>query len=201
MIFEDIPSIFKISHVSKLLEIYEYFANYSGDFVHESNISGFIGLSEPTVADYITYLEQSHLVKRIFTEANYAKMIRKRKRGYVASPSIYMNTTSNFSQGKLIETAVFDKLRQYEPLTFLDEQKREVDFVIRTAKQIYPIEVKSSDRVSISDAGNLLSYMQRRKLDTGYMIYQGAFDYLNAGGKKIYLIPLSSFLASEELVF
>ncbi len=201
MIFEDIPSIFKISHVSKLLEIYEYFSNYSGDFIHEKSISNLIGLSEPTVADYVAYLEQSHLVKRVFTEANYSKKIRKKKKGYVASPSIYFNTTSSFSQGKLIETAVFDKLSQYEPVTFLDEQKREVDFIVRREGKVYPIEVKSSDRVSSSDANNLVHYMQQKQLKTGYMIYRGPFDTLKRNGKTIYLIPLSSFLAAQKLIF
>ncbi|MEW6529003.1 MAG: hypothetical protein AB1391_03885 [Candidatus Micrarchaeota archaeon] len=59
------------------------------------------------------------------------KKIRKKKKGYVASSSIYLNTTSAFSYGKLIETAVFDKLSKYESMTFSDEQKREIDFIIK----------------------------------------------------------------------
>lgn len=199
MIFEDIPSIFKISHVSKLFSIFEYFANYSGDFIHEKTIAGLIGLSEPTVSDYITYLEESHLIKRVYTEANYSKKIRKKKKGYVASPSIYSNTTSNFSQGKLIETAVFEKLMPHAPLTYLDIQKHEVDFILKTTNGIFPIEVKSSSNVSLSDLQGLLYYMKEKKVENGYVIYNGPYDYLKSEEKIIHLIPLSSFLASDEI--
>ncbi|MFH1199484.1 MAG: ATP-binding protein [Candidatus Micrarchaeota archaeon] len=201
MIFEDIPQTFKVQHVSKLLEIFEYFANYSGDFIHERTISSAVGLSEPTVNDYVTYLEQSHLVKRIYTESNFLKGIRKKKKGFVASPSIYSNTTSNFSQGKLVETAVFDKLRQYSPLTYYDEQKREVDFVVRTKNGVYPIEVKSSGKVTLSDLPSLLHYLEKRRLERGYVVYDGPFDVLSAQEKTIYLLPLSSFLAADSISF
>lgn len=197
MVFEDIPSIFKISHPSKLLEIYEYFANYSGDFIHEKTIAGQIGISEPTVTDYISYLEESHLVKRVYTEANYLKKIRKKKKGYVASPSIYFNTTSNFSLGKLIETAVFDKLNRFQPVTYFDEQKREIDFLIKSKKCIYPIEVKSSKKVSGSELTNMTNYMKNKKLNRGYVIYSGPYDELNLEGMEIHLIPVSTFLGSE----
>lgn len=197
MIFEDIPSIFKVTHVSKLLEIFEYFANYSGDFAHESAISSLIGLSEPSVNDYITYLEESHLIKRVFTESNYAKRIRKKKKVYVASPSIYSNTTSNFSQGKLVETAVFDKLKPYSPLTYLDDQKREVDFILKTGKKTYPIEVKSAGKASFDDFANLLYYLKKKKIDDGYIAYNGPYDSLKIEEKTIHLIPISTLLASK----
>lgn len=201
MIFEDIPAVFPVSNVSKLLEVYEYFANYSGDFVHERAISSAIGLSEPAVADYITYLEQSHLVKRVYTESNYLKGIRKKKKGFAASPSIYANTTSNFSQGKLFETAVFDKLRPFSPLTYFDAQKHEIDFVVRSKDGVYPIEVKSSSKVTLSDLPALLYYLQKKRLDSGFVVYGGPFDELHAGGKTVYLLPISSFLAADSLEF
>ncbi len=200
MIFEDIPSVFQISHPAKLLEIFEYFSNYSGGFVHETNISSLVGLSEPTVSDYTSYLEASHLVQRVFTTSNFSKKIRKKKKGFVASASIYFNTTSDFSRGRLIETAVFEKLRSLSPLTYLDEQKHEVDFLLKGEKgNEYPIEVKSTDKVTLADLSGLRYYLKTSKTDAGYVIYAGPYDQLTNEGKTIHLIPLSTFLATSEI--
>lgn len=200
MIYEDIPSIFKIEHVSKLAGIFEYFANYSGDLVQEKTLSGIIGLSEPSVSDYVSYLEESHLVKRVFTEANYAKMVRRKKKGYVASASIYSNLTSNFSDGKLAETAVFEKLAKFNPLVYRDEMQREVDFTLRSGKKHVPIEVKFSEHVSASELVGLRYYMEKRKLTQGHVIYNGQYDRLEVDGKTVHLIPLSTFLAADEII-
>lgn len=199
-IFEDVPSIFRISHVSKLLEIFEYFVNYSGNFIHERTISNLIGLSEPTVNDYITYLEKSHLVKRVYTTYNFSKKIRKKKKGYVASSSIYSNITSSFSYGQLIETAVFEKINALSLRTYFDEQKREVDFILQKDSRIRPIEVKSSNSVSRSELSNLIYYMKEAKCNEGYVIYNGPYDMIRTEGMEVYLIPLSTFLAADELI-
>ncbi len=201
MIFEDIPDIFKISHKSKLMNIFEYISNYSGDFVQEKSIAGLVGLNEPSTSYYIKYLEESHIIRRIFTEANFAKRIRKTKKVYVASASVYYNTTANFSIGKLNETAIFDKLRSFMPLTYRDDQKREVDFIIRNPKGNIAIEVKSSDSLSQSDLNNLVYYLTHTNSKaTGILIYNGQYDVTEIKGQKIYIVPLSTFLASELVI-
>ncbi|MFH1095163.1 MAG: DUF4143 domain-containing protein, partial [Candidatus Micrarchaeota archaeon] len=198
MIFADIPSVFPIRHPSKMLEIFEYFAYYSGGLVQESSISQLISLSQPTVDDYIQYLEQSHLVQRIYTSGNYEKRTRRMKKGYVASPCLHRQFSRDFTKGQLFETAVFDKLRSFEPRVYRDEQKREVDFVIEGGR--IPIEVKSSNNVSGADIAGLLYYMEKRRIRRGYVVYDGPYDQMEMKGKQVELLPLSSFLSAGRII-
>jgi len=200
MIFEDIPGAFSIAHPAKLLEIYNYFASYSSEFVHEQSISGLTGLSALTVADYVSYLEESHLVRRVYTEANFSKMIRKKKKGFVASPTLYSQTASEFSTGRLVETAVFSKLSGLQPMTYRDSQKREVDFIVAFGGKKYAIEVKSGAQVARQDLASLVHYLRANKSAYGCVIYRGPYDSFEIDGITLQLIPLSTFLAAGSIL-
>lgn len=200
MIFEDIPDIFNVTYKSKLMNLFEYISNYSGDFFQEKSLAGLIGLNEALTSEYIKYLEESYLVKRIYTEANYEKKYRKNKKFFVASPSIYRNITEKFSEGKLLETAVFDKLRKLNPLTYRNEQKKEVDFIIKAGDYKFAIEVKSASKIPNIDLGNLIYYLDNSKNATGILIYNGDYDEITIKGKKIYFVPIPTFLASELIL-
>ena len=199
MIFEDIPATFRVAHPAKLLEIYDYFANYSSELMHEQSIAGLSGLSAPTVSDYISYLEGSHLVRRVYSEDNYSKTIRKKKKGFVASPTLYSNSASEFSDGRLAETAVFSKIAELSPRTYRDAQKREVDFILERNGAKYPIEVKSGKQVSRSDIPGLLHYLGANRLENGFVVYRGPYDVLEVGKSRVHLVPLSTFLSSGLL--
>jgi len=200
MIFEDIPGTFRMAHPAKLLEIYNYFASYSGEFVHEQSIAGLTGLSALTVADYVSYLEESHLVRRVYTEANFSKMIRKKKKGFVASPTLYSQTASEFSTGRLVETAVFSKLSEFQPMTYRDSQKREVDFIVALGGKKHAIEVKSGKQVARSELSNTVHYLKANRLASGCVIYQGPYDLVEVDGITIHLVPLPTFLAADSIL-
>jgi predicted AAA+ superfamily ATPase len=201
IIFDDIPEIFNVRHRSKLMDLFNYISYYTSDIIQEKSLSKLLGISEPTVSDYINYLEESHLVKRIFTESNFSKSLRKIKKIFVETSSIYYNTSRDISIGKLNETAVYDKIRNFKPLTFRDNFKREVDFIINADKKNkIAIEVKSTDTVIQVHLNNLIYYLKNNKNAVGIVLYNGLYDLKIIDNIKIFFVPLSTFLSSD-LIF
>jgi uncharacterized protein len=197
IIYEDIPALFNIRENHKLLEIYNYLTYHSGDFIYEKSFAELTNLSEPTVDTFINYLELFDLFNRVYTESNINKSVKRKKKGFLTSASLYYNTASNFSSASLYSTAVFEKIRSLNPVIYIDRQIHEVDFIVNTCNKIYPFVVKAVDMISPVELNNLVYLLKRKNLDEGYCIYKGDYKLVETNGKKIHLIPLSTFLASE----
>lgn len=54
-----------------------------------------------------------------------------------------------------------------------NKSKNEVDFIVRTQKGIFPIEVKLSDKPNIKPVNQLLEFMNEMDVDKGYVVYTG----------------------------
>jgi len=196
-IFEDIPSFFNIKHLQKLFDIYNFLAYHSGEFIYEKSFSDITNLSEPTIDSFISHLEDFHLLDRIYTVSNISKSVRRKKKVYLASASLYSNSTANFSSGCLYSTAIYEKIRDLKPVVYIDRQIHEVDFILHINGKIFPFFIKTVDVISPSELNNLMYFMKKNKLEEGYLIYKGVFKILDLNGYRIFLIPLSTFLASE----
>jgi predicted AAA+ superfamily ATPase len=196
-VFEDIPAFFNIKHLEKLLDVYNFLAYHSGEFIYEKSFSDVINLSEPTINTFFSHLEDFHLFERVYTTSNINKTVRRKKKVFLSSASLYTNTTSNFSSGNLYLTAVYEKLRCFNPVIYLDHQIHEVDFILNIKDRLYPIIVKAIDVISASELNNLIYLMKKQKLSEGYLIYKGTYKVMEFSGYKIFLIPISTFLVSE----
>jgi predicted AAA+ superfamily ATPase len=196
-VFEDIPLFYNIKHLQKLFDIYNFLAYHSGEFIYEKSFSDITNLSEPTIDSFISHLEDFHLLDRIYTASNISKSVRRKKKVYLASASLYSNSTSNFSSGCLYSTAVYEKIRDFKPVIYIDRQIHEVDFILHINGKIFPFFVKTVDVISSTELNNLLYYMKKNNLEEGYLIYKGVFKILDLHGYRIFLIPVSTFLASE----
>lgn len=197
IIFEDIPAFYNIKQLQKLLDVFNFLAYHSGEFVYEKSFSEITKLSEPTIDKFFSHLEEFHLFERVYTASNINKAVRRKKKVYLASASLYSNTTANFSSLSLYSTAVYEKLRNLKPVIYIDHQIHEVDIVININDKIYPIMVKAVEVISPTELKNLIYFMKKSKLNEGYLIYKGTFKILEINDIKIFLIPLSTFLASE----
>jgi len=196
IIFEDIPHIFRVQYRRKLYELFLYTVEYSGNLVYESSLAEVLGINKTTVGEYLFYLEQAFLSHLLYPEGSLSKRLRKTKKAYVASASIYKAFTSSFSYGIAAETAVFDKLSSYggHPFFYRDAQKREVDFVWRGI----PIEVKFQRSITKADVKHLLYYLKRKDRDVGVVVTRDTLDEWEVEGKRVILVPLHAFLAVKS---
>jgi len=194
IIFEDIPDVFKIEYKSKLYDIFMYMVEYSGNLLYESNLAELLNINKTTVKEYIFYLEQSFLSYLIYNEGSFAKKLRKTKKAYVASPTLYNSFTSSYNKGSIAEVAVFDKLLAIgskKPFFYRDAQKREVDFVFKDV----PIEVKFKNAITKIDLKWLLYYLKKKDKKIGVVITKNYLDERELNDRRILFIPLHVFLS------
>ncbi len=189
IVFDDIPSIFRIENPSKLYDLVRLCATNSSHLFTEIGFSEALQMSRHAVSDYLLYLSKAYLASAIYPEGSFQKALKKQKKIFVRTASIYNSLSESPNIGQAAETAAYDKLCN-SPLSFYrDAQKREVDFISNL-----PIEVKYQSSITSADAQNLLYYMRAAKKGTGIIVTKNLFDEKEIDGKKIVFIPLDMFL-------
>ncbi len=197
IVFDDIPYIFHIEHPSKLYDLLKLCATNSSFLFTEVNFGEALQMSRNTVSDYLLYLQKAYLIDILYPKSSFQKALKKQKKIFVKTGSIYNALSEAPTIGQAAETAVYDKLYDkfdQKKLTFYrDPQRREVDFIFLKL----PIEVKYQSTITTKDIENLIYYLSKNKLNKGIVVTKDLFDEKKIEGKIIDYIPLDVFLLAD----
>jgi len=156
---KDIVYLLKVEKIEAFGSLIKLLADQAGRLINYSEISNTLGLSLPTLKNYLWYAEKTFILQRI---SPYFRNIRKE---ISKSPTIYFSDTGlrNFSLG------IFGRLERqddlgfvFQNLTFLIIREKlrwsnaeihywrsksgaEIDFIIDFGKKVIPVEVKYRD--------------------------------------------------------
>jgi len=191
IIYQDIPAIFDIKRRDILHELFRYACETSSNLFDIQNLSRIFSVHYETVTSYLFFLRTAFLVRiaESYTGSP-AKRARRNKKLYVIHPAIAC-AVLGYDRSQLIEKV----LGQYVETLFAgkyfwrDAKKREVDVVREHGGTLIPIEVKYQGRISLSDAKNLLVFMDFHNLPTGIIITKNLMEKKIAGGKEILCVP------------
>jgi len=187
----DLPALGVAADVTQMLRFMRMIAHQHGGILNISSFSTAIGMSRPTVEQYIRYLEISFMVRRL--EPFYTNL-RKR---LVRSPKIYLRDTGVLHQllgltsfealmgspakgasweGYVIEQIANRLLMPYSATFFRTHDGAEADLIITKALQpIALAEVKLSLTPSVNRGFS--SLVEQFDLDHNYMIIPGEDTY------------------------
>ena len=189
ILYKDIPSLFKVGDISALNSILESITENPGQLIDISNFSNENKMSRPTLANYLRYLEDSFLIKKIYNfSKNKRKVERKLKKYYPALISIdLLFNNDDLSKSKAFENAIINQLKVN--FFWRDPYKHEVDAIL-TENEITPIEIKYG---KIETKG-LSFFMDKFKIKEGFIISRDEEGEIKADGRKIKIIPAWKWL-------
>ncbi len=188
----DIPRLFKISDASVLEPLLNIFMEEPGQLLELSDLAQELKISRQTLSNYLTYLEESFLLRKLYNfSKNRRKVERKLKKYYPTLISVDLL----FKDDDLSKSRVFEwfMVNQLKPEFFWrDPYKKEVDIVLVDDK-ISPIEVKYG-RVDLT---GLSAFMRKFKVSHGYVISTREEREQKIDDKTISIIPAFKFLLSD----
>src|SRR3989344_8074208 len=194
ILFRDIPLIYPIRDVSTLESIFKIISGNPGQIIEINKLASEVGLSRRVVSLYISYLENSFLIKKIFNfSRNQRKTAKKLKKYYPTIPAlgfIYGNEDVN---PKIFENILV--LQTGTNFFWRDAYKNEVDIVLDEEKKIVPIEIKYGE---IKDIKGLLKFMELFDIKKGFVISKEEEKELKVDNKKILVIPAWKWLLEEK---
>lgn len=157
----------------------------------------------PTLEEYLDYLARSYLISMA---ANFSKGLRKGprtlKKLYVASPNFIAAATGvspqspmfNTAVGVLVETAVFNRLRELADVFFWRVRETEIDFIASLRKGVLPLEVKYRSSIRPQDMESLFHFMERQGISKGSLVTRRDTGKEGSGRMEITKIPAMAFL-------
>jgi len=190
VLYKDIPSLFKIEDISILNSILENITENPGQLIELSSFSSEYKISRPTLANYLRYLEDSFLIKKLYNfSKNKRKIERKLKKYYPALISINLIFSEDLlSKSKVFENVLINQLKA--DFFWRDPYKNEVDMILDDGK-IIPVEVKYGE---IKDIKSLLKFMNLFDINKGFVISREQEKRQISDGKEISIIPAWKWL-------
>ena len=184
ILFRDIPLIYPIRDVSILESIFKIISGNPGQIIEINRLASEVGLSRRVVSLYISYLENSFLIKKIFNfSRNQRKTAKKLKKYYPTIPALGFIYGNEDVKPKIFENTIV--LQSGANFFWRDAYKNEVDIVLDEGK-IIPIEVKYGE---IKDIDGMFKFMDLFNVKEGFVISRNEEKEQKIGNKKILVIP------------
>jgi len=192
VIFRDIQNLFKIKDASVIESLLNIFLEEPGQLVDISELSRELGISRQTISSYLTYLEDSFLIKKLYNYSkNRRKVERKLKKYYptIISADLLFRD-DDLSKSKVFEWLVIMQLKA--EFFWRDPYKNEVDAVLVEKKPL-PVEIKYGK----IDTRGILAFMKKFNIKEGVIITRNKEEKHKANGSEISFIPAFKFLLKD----
>jgi len=209
----DMTAIFGVRRVLELEQTFIYLCMHDGGIQDISTLSQNLGVSKPTVLNFINLLEATHLLYRLPPYGYGKEILRARYKYYLAdaaiSPAILMKGKTILEDSKAlgnsVETAVFAHLSAHNATNhayfsyWKDAKNKELDLIMDLKGKEIPFEVKYQSQVTQpGDVQGLRSFCsQKREIKYAYVLTKTAQDIgllnLNTPHTQAMRIPASLF--------
>lgn len=189
VIFRDMQNLFKIKDISVIESLLNIFLEEPGQMVDISGLSKEFGVSRQTLSSYLTYLEESFLIKKLY---NYSKSRRKVERKLKKYYPAILSADLLFKEDELSKSKVFEWLLVMQlkaEFFWKDPYKNEVDIVLVEKKPL-PVEVKYGK----IDTQGISAFMKKFNISEGVIITRNKEEKHKINGTDILFIPAFKFL-------
>lgn len=161
----DVRAIADFQKVAELQQLLRVLAGRIGNKLDHTRLASIIGLSRPTLVQYLEFLEKTYLICRVPAYTGSAdRAAALGKKLYFYDNGI-ANVLGRLSEGAFFENAIFNQLRNYGELAYLSRgSDYEVDFILRQSSAASTDDVALEVKVHpvLADAHKL------QRITTGY---------------------------------
>ncbi|MCD6477322.1 MAG: ATP-binding protein [Candidatus Aenigmarchaeota archaeon] len=189
IIYRDIPKIFKIKDITIIESLLNILMEEPGQIIEISKLAKELKISRQTLSNYLTYLKESFLIRKLYNfSRNRRKVERKLRKYYPTIISVdLLFREDDFSKSKVFEWLLVNQLKA--EFFWRDVYKNEVDIILSN-KKIMPIEIKYGK----IDIKGLLVFMNKFEINKGYIVSYKIEGSKRINKKTIIINPAFKFL-------
>ncbi len=188
----DMTALFGVRRVLELEQTFIYLCMHDGGIQDLVTLSNNLGVPKPTIQNFISLLEATHLLYRLPPYGYGKEVLRARYKLYLAdpaiAPAILMRGKTiledSTAMGHSVETAVFAHISAHSTSShahfsyWKDPKNKELDLIISLGKELIPMEVKyQSSLVAPEDVQGLLNFCSKKEsIKYGYILTKSPQD-------------------------
>jgi len=196
----DIKDFAVIENINAFNRLVELLSSQIGSLVNFSELTTILGVSRPTLENYLFLLEQTFIIKLL------KPFFTNRRQEIIKSPKIFFydqglrnailrnfdSIQERIDKGMIFENCIFTELKKNltvaeELLFWRSKSNAEVDFLLRE-KEILPIEVKLN-LARLKVPSGMRSFIVRYTPSAALVINNSIFSQKKIGGTDIFFIP------------
>jgi len=187
VVYRDIPESFRADDLELLRLLVELICSKPGITLNVDSISRDLGRARRTIRNYLEYLEQTFVIRRVSNlRGSMLAASRKNRRGYPYHPCL--STTAD--EGELAEATVASEINAQH---YWRLRNHEVDFVLRDGDPL-PVEVKYGRRVDRRELKGPLAFCKRFGVGRGVVVTRDESGRLDG----LELVPMLRFVLFKE---
>ncbi|PIN79367.1 hypothetical protein COV16_04635, partial [Candidatus Woesearchaeota archaeon CG10_big_fil_rev_8_21_14_0_10_34_8] len=164
VMYRDMLKLFKINNISLIESLLKIFLDGPGQLIQITDLANELQVSRQTISNYLFYLEESFLLRKLYNFSRNRRKIEKKLKKYY--PTI-ISAELLFKEDILYKSKIFEWIivNQLKAEFFWrDQYKHEVDMVLIKENKPIPVEIKYG-RIEID---GLLSFMKKFDIEQGY---------------------------------
>jgi uncharacterized protein len=198
VIYKDIPLHYKISKPAVLNRLARILAFSPGLLGNYKKISAKLNCDQRTIAKYIHYLAQAHLVQILYNFSSAQQKKEKTlKRLYLANPAFSLAINPEITQEELIKQFY---LNIFQTNYFnLNNQKQNIDGILKNKQgPLTPLLVILTP-ITKTEIRKIWLFMQKHKCPKGYVITLDKKNILTKNQQQIEFIPYWRYFSLSAL--
>lgn len=191
---KDVVSLYGIRYRNSIVKFLKAVAAISGDMVNYETLSSNAGLKYHEVRNILPMLEDSFVISVVRPfHRNLINELRKNPKIYFIDYGFRNHLLGSFehiSFDRLYENFIHNQLKRHSKVRYWrTTAKTEVDFIAEHKKEIVPVEVKTTPKITRSFRSFLQSYRPKR----GIIANRKKLDSKKVNGCEIFILPLVYF--------
>lgn len=193
VVFRDLPVLVGLKNIAVIRSLFNIFMEEPGQIVRLSELAGQLGVTRQTLSYYLSYLEDSFLIRKLYNYSpSRTKVERKLKRYFPIVVSVdLLFKDDDLPRSRVFKWAVVNQLRA--EFFWRDPYKHEVDVVLMNGGPV-PIEVKYGK----TNFKGLRAFMRKYHVAEGYTVTPTTEDCVEDDGKTIEVVPAYKFLLQRS---
>jgi predicted AAA+ superfamily ATPase len=212
---KDITYLLRVEKIEAFGSLIKLLADQVGKLINFSEISNTLGLSLPTLKNYLWYAENTFILKKV---TPYFRNVRKE---ISKSPTVYFNDTGlrNYSLGifgrllrqddlgfvfqNLVFLILIEKLRwsNAEIHYWRSKSRSEIDLVIDLGRKVLPIEVKYKEFSQPIIPRSFHGFIEKYKPERCMVINKNLKTTVNLKGSEVSFLTVWDLIQEDILRF
>ncbi len=193
ILYKDIPEAFEVENIGALKAMLNMLMQDPGQIIEYIRLASDLGISRQTASDYLSYLEDAFLIRRLY---NYSKKSRRQEKKLKKYYPTVLSPELTYKTDDLYRSKVFEWLAvsQLDAKFFWrDAYKHEVDIVTEGG---FPIEVKYGG----IELENVFFFLNKFKQREGYVISSQVDKEVQRDEKTIKIMNILKVLLGKESI-
>lgn len=165
----DVKAMADFRKMGELQQLLKALAMRMGNKLNYTKLSQIIGISRPTLNEYLEFLEKTYVIYQLPAYAGPDRAVALGKKLYFRDNGI-ASIMARPGEGALFENAVFNQLREYGELAYLSKgNEYEVDFIL-TPPSAQPVGLEVKYQPVATDDQKLKRIVHKNGLSKSWVV-------------------------------